>query len=96
MADYRLSVEADRDVAEIARFTLETWDEAQVDRYLNGLHDTFRTLAQEPTLGTKSDEIRAGYFRRRYRSHMIFYKPSRDGILVVRVLHVRMDYLRHL
>ncbi len=96
MADYRLTAEADRDIFEIARFTLETWDEVQTDRYLNGLHDTFRELANEPTLGTKSDDIRPSYFRRRYRSHMIFYKTSRAGILIVRVLHVRMDYLRHL
>ncbi len=96
MADYRLSAEADRDIFEIARFTLETWDEAQTDRYLNGLHDTFQELANEPASGTKSGGIRAGYFRRRYRSHMIFYKSRGAGVLIVRVLHVRMDYLRHL
>ncbi len=96
MPDYRLSKRADRDIFEIARYTVETWDETQAGRYLSGLHDAFQSLAGQPQLGIASDDIRPGYFRRRYRSHMIFYKRSEDGILVVRVLHARMDYLRHL
>ena len=96
MPDYRLSAEADRDIFEIARYTLETWDEAQTERYLTGLHDALLALALRPDAGIASDDLRPGYFRRRYRSHMVFYKRSDDGILVVRVLHARMDYLRHL
>ncbi len=96
MPDYRLSGEADSDLFEIARYTLETWDEAQTDRYLTGLHELFQKLAMKPQLGMASDDIRPGYLRRRYRSHMAFYKRSGAGILIVRVLHVRMDFLRHL
>jgi toxin ParE1/3/4 len=50
----------------------------------------------KPQLGAASDDIRPGYLRRRYRSHMVFYKRSDADILIVRVLHARMDYLRHL
>jgi toxin ParE1/3/4 len=96
MADYRLSAEADRDLLEIASYTLETWNEAQVDRYMGGLHDAPLRLARNPRLGTPMDDIRSGYYRRRHRSHMIFYKLATDGILVVRVLHGSMDYTRHL
>jgi len=96
MPDYRLSVAADRDIFEIARYTLETWDEAQAERYLTGLHEAFRTLALKPHVGIASDDLRPDYFRRRYRSNMVFYRRSDDGILIVRVLHARMDYLRHL
>jgi toxin ParE1/3/4 len=96
MTDYRLSREADRDVFGIARYTAETWSEAQVDQYLLGMHELLSKLAQSPSLGVKCDDIRSGYFRRRYRNHMIFYKKGPHGILVVRILHARADYIRHL
>lgn len=96
MAEYRLSEEADRDIFEIARYTLQTWSEDQVDRYVMGLDGALQRLAENPRLGRASEDIRAGYFRRRYRSHMIFYKKTDFGILVVRVLHAQMDFIRHL
>lgn len=65
MRDYRLSGKADSDLFEIARYTLETWDEAQAVRYLAGLHELFQMLAKKPQLGTASDDIRPGYLRRR-------------------------------
>jgi toxin ParE1/3/4 len=95
VAKYRLSQEADNDIAAIAQHTMETWSEAQADRYLLGLHDVLQRLAANPRLGIASDEIRADYRRRRYRSHMIFYKIEEGGIFVVRVLHAHMDYVRH-
>jgi len=96
MPDYRLSEEADRDIYAIALYTLENWNEAHADRYIIGLHNTFQRLAAKPRLGIRCDDIRPGYFRRRYRSHMVFYKEAQNGILIVRVLHAQMDYLRHL
>lgn len=96
MPDYRLTEAADRDVFDIAHYTLENWDEAQVDRYLLGLDAAFGRLSRNPSLGKASETARAGYLRYRYRSHVIFYKRLRKGILIVRILHAQMDYLRHL
>lgn len=96
MADYRLSREADNDISAVAEYTLEAWGEAQAERYVLGLHKTLKRLAAKPEVGTASDDLRPGYRRRRYRSHMIFYKITRSDICVVRVLHGQMDFLRHL
>jgi toxin ParE1/3/4 len=96
MPDYKLSEDADRDIDAIATYTLENWNEAQADRYLIGLHRLLERLAANPRLGISCEDIRAGYFRRRYRSHMIFFRRSARGIFVIRVLHAQMDFLRHL
>ena len=96
MADYRLSREADNDISAIAHYTLEAWTEAQADRYVLGLHATLERLAANPHLGMACDDLRPGYRRRRYRSHMVFYKLVDGDILVVRILHAQMDYLQHL
>ena len=97
MADYRLSEEADRDIYEIAQYTLEHWSEAQAQRYVYGLESAFQRLCDNPRLGKASDDVRTGYFRHRYRSHMIFFKRSDDdNVTIVRVPHGRMDFVRHL
>lgn len=87
MAGYRLSEEADRRLAEIYRYSLETFGEQQADKYFNSLHDVFGTLARHPELGRPFHEYR----RHEHQSHVIFYKPDASGILIVRVLHHREE-----
>jgi toxin ParE1/3/4 len=96
MAENRLSAEADRDLYDIAVYTLDNGGLAQAERYVTRLHRLLERLAQNPRLGVASDHIRPGYFRRRYQGHMIFYTLSRNGITVIRVLHGQADYLQHL
>jgi len=55
------------------------------------MHKAFGRLARNPKRGTDSANVRPGYFRYRYRSHVVFYKTTADGILIVRVLHAQMN-----
>lgn len=96
MPDYRLTEAADNDILQIAIYTLRTWGEAQSDRYLNGMHKLFGRLSVKPELGINCDSIRPGYVRFRYRSHIVFYRKVSSGVLIIRVLHGQMDFVRHL
>ena len=66
---------------------METFGEAQADKYFNSLHETFGSLAQHPGLGRPFHE----YHRHEHQSHVIFYKPEPSGILIVQVLHRREE-----
>ena len=95
----RLSRRAAADIDEIARFTLRTWGEAQADRYRNGLNAFLADmvmLAEGGFRGQASDGLPAAIRRMKYRVHFVFYQIAGDDLLVVRILHERMDYLRHL
>ena len=46
-------------------------------------------------MGTTAENVRAGYRRSPHESHVVFYRASKGGILVVRVLHARTDVRRH-
>lgn len=96
MADYALSNQADRDLTEIYIFSYRQFGQSQADAYLLTLDETFLSLAENPHLGRKIDAIRKGYFRYEHISHSIFYKIKGKDILVVRVLHQKMDAKRHL
>ena len=96
MVDYRLSSRAASDLAEIADYTIETFGIEQARRYRDELESCFQTLADNPMIGRSADDLSANLRRYEHRSHIVFYRPIEQGILVVRVLHQRMDHPRHL
>ena len=96
MPDYRLSHKAESDIGAIARYTIDRFGIAQARTYRDSMIACFRSLAENPGLGRKVDNIRQGYRRFDHRSHVIFYKRDGQGMLVVRVLHKRMNAPRHL
>lgn len=96
MADYRLSGQASTDLEAIAEFTINRFGIEQARQYRDESKGCFRTLAESPTLGRRAEHLAKGLRRFEHGSHIIFYMPLDDGVLVVRVLHVRMDARRHL
>lgn len=96
MAEYRLSSRAEADLAEIADYTVETFGIEQARRYRDELESCFLTLAASPMIGRSADELGSNLRRYEHQSHIVFYLPSDLGVFVVRVLHQRMDYARHL
>jgi len=95
-AEYSLSARADQDLTEIYVYTFEKFGELQADHYLLRLHDGMQRLAREPGAGKDVQGLAGDYRRYDCGSHGIFYKDSPYGILVVRVLHLSMDFPRHL
>jgi toxin ParE1/3/4 len=43
-------------------------------------------------MGRRAEDLRAGFFRFRYQSHMIFFTIEPNQIVIQRVLHARMDF----
>lgn len=88
-----ISPGARSDIANIAAYTLATWGERQMARYLGGLHERFDTLARFPASGRRRDEIRKGYRSVTHGPHVVFYRVTERDLVIVRVLHGRMDPL---
>jgi toxin ParE1/3/4 len=93
---YVLTPRARADLADIWRYTVQRWDRDQADRYLRELRRAIETIARGPSKGHRCDDIRAGYLRYPAGSHVVFFRMAGDGIVVVRILHQRMDFGRHL
>ena len=96
MAEYRLTPAAERDLEAIWTYTLDRWSVQQADRYIDTLVAVFQALSQSPKTAPACDHIRQGYRRRSVERHMIYFQTTQYGILVVRVLHHRMDVARQL
>lgn len=57
---------------------------------------TIESLVDAPHRGVAVDAVRLGYRHLRAGSHVIFYRISGETIEIVRILHARMYFARHL
>ena len=95
MADYRLTPKAANDLDAIYEYTILNFGSEQARDYLLGLHRRFGDIATRPAMGRGAEQLAPGLRRYPYRSHIVFYMPEERGVLIVRVLHTRMDVSRH-
>lgn len=95
MPAYTLTSQADRDLEEIWDYTDQKWGRTQACAYLTRLEDRMRVLADNPSRGRKRLEVSGMPMSFHEGKHMIFYRPTEDGIEVLRVLHDSMDFSRH-
>ena len=95
MGDYRLTSSAESDLAEIADFTIENFGIEQARRYRDALEACFHTIADNPKLGREADEIAPMLRRHQHKSHVVFYLPENNDVLIVRVLHENRDFEQH-
>ncbi|MBV8976921.1 MAG: type II toxin-antitoxin system RelE/ParE family toxin [Alphaproteobacteria bacterium] len=91
-----LADRARADLWSIARYTEREWGATRKKRYMAFLRERLGTLLRHPDLGPVRDDLGSGYRSLLAGSHMIFYRRAGEGIVVIRVLHQRMDIRRHL
>ena len=96
MAEYRLSPAAEQDLENIWHYTNQQWGIEQAHRYIDTITVAFESLANAPQTAPSCDHIRAGYRRQYIEQHVIYFQVTAYGIAIVRVLHGRMDAVRHL
>jgi toxin ParE1/3/4 len=93
---YSLSEAAAEDLREIAQYTVRAFGVRQAKAYGDGLRGCFTAMVENPFIGRSYDRIRPGLRCFDHKSHAIYYILQDNGVLIVRVLHVRQDALRHL
>lgn len=92
MAEYFLTNKAVEDLTGIWKYSSEIWSESQAEQYYVLLVQTFGKLARSPDLGKEYKLIRNDLFGFKVGQHIIYYiRPLNDEVLILRILHVRMD-----
>ncbi len=89
-----LSESARQDFRDILSFTLQTWGERQLVEYRKKLDSALQVIADNPQAGS----ARHGMMVYPVGRHVVFYQVDDNArtVYVVRILHGRMDALRHL
>ena len=93
---YKLSGAAARDIDEILEQSLVEFGVCQTETYYTLLMHRLELLGGNPEIGSVAEDIRPGYRRFPHESHVIFYTIRTEDVLVVRILHQRMDAIRNI
>jgi toxin ParE1/3/4 len=84
------------DLASIHRYSTRTWGRDQTGKYLEALRDTMKGIVRGTVATRARNDLRPAIQMATSGRHSIFFEADESRILVVRVLHDKMDYRRHL
>lgn len=97
MPKYRLTPGAEKDLGEIARYTLRTWGEAQMRRYEAALIACFEALADRRADARWPLPHRPELRQVRCQHHYVFaIDHPQEPVTIVAVLHETMDLVTRL
>lgn len=83
------------DLDNIWNYTYEEWGPDQADRYTDDIQNICSSLARGEKRGRDVD-VRSGYLKHVAGKHFVFFRMTRAGVEVIRILHQSMDVGRHL
>lgn len=97
MKNYKISKEALKDLDFIWLYTKSYWSENQAVLYFRRIISAIKLLLGSYFyIGTPYDHICKGLRGLKVGKHIIFYRRDNDTLLIVRILHERMDPDRHI
>jgi len=96
MRQYLFSKEAEKDLIDIYRYGFLTHGENQAEQYLQSLKEKCQFLANNPNLSRERTEFTPPIRINGHSQHLIVYLNKEDSIIVVRILHKKMDVPNHL
>lgn len=95
--DLLISPAAREDLKDIGRHTQQNWGIGQRNSYLRAFAAMFDDMRDGVTTGRQRSDIRPGIMSCRCNRHVIFFRRDAAGTVeILRILHQRMDFQRHL
>lgn len=94
MARFELSAEALRDLQTIADHGIDTLGHQRASAYFDLPEVRLGQLARRPQVARTREEPGPGLLSFPHESQLIYFQPSAEGIVVVRILHQRQDAAR--
>lgn len=88
------SPEAKKDIKGILEYSLETFGEPQTDNYKDEMNNAFISIQKMPTIGHVRKDTPLNYLSLVSGQHSIVYRIDKkiNKVLVIRILHSRMDF----
>jgi len=91
MIEIHKQVKAKKDLKGIWLYSYQQWGEKQADCYFDEINQGIDLIASHPGIGIPCDEIKKDYRCFKIKEHEVFYKTTKTRIVIIRVLHKRMN-----
>ncbi len=97
MRAYEFSKDAEEDLREVARYTLDTWGREQLTEYRQGLKKVFSSIGEQDIVARKFSKNYPQLRVTKYRYHYIFFiAEGVDKPIIIGVIHERRDIVNQL
>jgi toxin ParE1/3/4 len=96
MLEIFISPRALQDIEDIWAYTFEKWSIVQADYYQDEISNALQHFASHPTLGKIVESNGIEYLRIKVHHHLLFCRIQKKLLIVVRILHEKMDTDMHL
>lgn len=87
---------ARRDLEDIWDYSHDRFGFEKAEAYMRDIQRAAETVADDPRRAQACDDIRTGYRKLSVGAHVLFLREFESGIVIVRILHQRMDFERRL
>lgn len=85
---------AQDDMADIREYSLTNFGAMAARLYLDGIGEAFAKIVKRPSIGAPEGRFGDGVRRYTYKSHRIYYRDDRAGLMIIRILHHARDAQR--
>jgi len=89
----RTTVHADADIRSITQWIARDSTLAAA-KWVDDLDREFAKIAEAPGIGTDRSELRPKLRSVAFGNYLLFFKSSRESVIIVRVIHGARDYAR--
>lgn len=90
-----LSRRASQDFDEIYQYGFSKFGEHQADKYAINLSSCLETISLNPEIGRFDTRVSPAIRRHEHLNHIICYDVIENEIIIVRILHKSMNFLRN-
>ncbi|UEM06915.1 type II toxin-antitoxin system RelE/ParE family toxin (plasmid) [Skermanella rosea] len=94
--NFKTTEKADEDIIGIYVYGMRRFGTEQAERYHAGLIECFSFLCEHPFAARERSEFDPPVRLYFHQAHVVVYLVRDDILLIVRVLHGRQDWERHL
>lgn len=91
MSRYELAPSAVADLLEIVCYSKRSWGAERAQRYREELELAVQQIALSPAIGRAREAIAPGLRSFQVAQHVAFYVQQKNKIIVLRILHPRMN-----
>lgn len=93
---FRTTRKADEDIFSLYEHGVLEYGQPSAEIYVAALRAMFELLAANPYIARERHEARPPVRLYPHRAHHIIYVVDDEDVLILRVLHGRQDWIRHL
>ncbi len=97
MLPYELSIDAENDLREVARYTVNKWGKEALKKYRGGLKSKFIEIGESTVSKRSFSDDSPNLFVTKYRYHYIFYITKNvEKPIIIGVIHEARDIVNRL